>query len=85
MSGDPVEMVLEFFQAFSRAPLAPRQYLELLLVRSGTEELLVYNYRKTVPIFALNRFFFCDFCLSSSHLNRLLKRGPESAKTDYLL
>jgi len=29
-----------------------------LLVRSGQEELLVYNFRKTVPIFALNRYFF---------------------------
>ena len=27
--------------------------------------------------------FLTIFCLSGSHLNRLLKRGPESGKTDY--
>ena len=54
-------MVLEFFQAFSRTPLAPRQYLEKFRATFGafwTGRALVYNFRKTVTIFALNRYFF---------------------------
>jgi len=63
LSGDPIEMVLEFFQAFSSAsaPLAPRQYLENFGATFGafwTGRALVYNFRKTVLIFALNRYYF---------------------------
>jgi len=55
-------MVVEFFRAFSSAPLAPRQYLEnfgATLGASWTGRALVYNFRRTVLIFALNRYFFC--------------------------
>jgi len=54
-------MVVEFFRAFSSAPLAPRQYLEnfgATLGASWTGRALVYNFRRTVLIFALNRYFF---------------------------
>ena len=61
LSGDPIEMVLEFFQVFSSAPLTPRQYLENFGATFGafwTGRALVYNFRKTVTIFALNRYCF---------------------------
>ena len=54
-------MVLEFFQVFSSAPLTPRQYLENFGATFGaswTGRALVYNFRKTVLIFALNRHCF---------------------------